>query len=73
MPTGDSLPASTANSSVVAESGITLGSKTHPGSNVVKQFISGGTSGNTYKVTCTITTTQNRIKESEILIVVENL
>lgn len=67
MPTGDSI----ASSTVTADAGITLGTKTNTG-NTVQQFISGSTEG-TYKVTCRITTTQGRIKEAEILIQVMDL
>lgn len=72
VPAGDSLPESISTSVVVA-TGLTLGVKTHPGSAVVKQFISGGTSGVNYKVTCTITTTQGRVKEVDIILKVRDL
>lgn len=68
MPSGDSL----ASSVVTAETGITAGTKSHPGASVVKQFLSGGTHGTTYKVTCVITTTQGRVKEADIFVRVQN-
>ena len=54
---------------VTAESGITLGVKVSS-TTVVKQFVSGGTSGSDYKITCRITTVEGRIDEEEITILV---
>ena len=72
MPSGDSLPSSTSTSLVTAETGITLGTKSHPGSNVVKIYLSGGTAGTDYRVTCVITTAQGRIKEANMVVPVRN-
>lgn len=41
-------------------------------SGVVRFFLSGGTDGVKYKVTCTITTTGGRTKQSEITITVKD-
>ena len=68
MPTGDSI----STASIPNVDGITLGPKTVTG-NVVKQFISGGADGVDYKITCTMTTTQGRIDEREIRIMVREL
>lgn len=68
MPSGDSLA-----SSVVVAPGLTLGAKTEPGGSIVKQFISGGVDQATYKVTCTITTAQGRVKEVDITIMVRDV
>lgn len=54
---------------VIADPGITLGTKQSTATRV-KQFISGGTSGSDYKVSCTITTVQGRIEQKEIKILV---
>lgn len=70
MPAGDVI----ASSVVTADAGVTLGSKTdNPGASIVKQFISGGTDGTTYKVTCKITTTGGRVKEAEFKLKVKEL
>lgn len=55
---------------VTADPGITVASTTRVG-NVVKVFLSGGTSGVTYKVTCRATTTGGRVKEVEIKVKVK--
>jgi hypothetical protein len=65
MPASDSISTSV----VTADAGISLGTKTQTVT-VVKQFISGGTAGTDYKVTCTITTAQGRIDQKEITILV---
>lgn len=74
MPVGDNLPATLGNSVVTISpsSGIVLGTKLHNG-NIVKQFISGGTSGTDYLVTCVITTSDGRIKEAEFTLRVFNI
>lgn len=60
--------ADTAVSSVVTtDPGIVLDS--HSLTNgVVKVWLSGGTSGVSYKVTATLTTTAGRVKQSEIVV-----
>lgn len=55
---------------VTVDTGITLGSSTLSGG-VVTVWLSGGTDGNTYKVTCTLTTTGGRVKQAEILVKVK--
>ena len=68
MPTGDAI----ASSVVTAESGVTLGTKISTDT-VIKQFISGGTDGQKYKVTCKITTNDGRIKELELMLKIKEL
>lgn len=40
---------------------------------VVKVWLSGGTSGETYKVTVTVTTTAGRVKQAEIAVKVKEV
>jgi hypothetical protein len=40
---------------------------------VVKVFVSGGTDGNTYKVSATITTQGGRVKQGDILVKVKEV
>ncbi len=68
---GDSLPVSTSASVITADSGITVGTKTH-GTNAVVQFLSGGVDGQDYEVHCVITSTQGRVKEADMLLRVRN-
>ena len=68
MPADDSLPDSLGASTVTVSPGLTAGEKLHPSGNIVKQWISSRTNSASYKVTCTITTTQCRTKETEIRI-----
>jgi len=69
----DTLQASTGSSDVSADAGVTLGTKTHDvAMGIVKQWISGGTAGQRYQVTCQITTTGGRVKEAELVIVVQD-
>jgi len=65
LATGDTIVSSV----VVAEVGITLGTKIETTTNV-KQFVRGGVSGQDYKVSCTITTANGLDKQVDILIVV---
>lgn len=65
MPEGDSILTAT----VTADAGVTLGAKVIAG-NLVQQFISGGTDGGVYKITCTMTTTQGRRDERDITLYV---
>ena len=65
VPTGDTISSSV----VTADSGITLGTKVNSDTNV-KQFISGGTDDEQYKITCKITTAGGRTKEVDIRIAV---
>ena len=55
---------------VVAEAGLTiLGCVLNNG--VVKVWTSGGTDGTTYKITVTVTTEGNRVKQAEIKVKVK--
>ncbi len=57
-----------------ADTGITLGATViNATTKTVKQWVSGGTSGNKYKVTLTITTNEGRIKEVEFYVKVKEL
>lgn len=55
---------------VTVDSGITLVSQSLV-NGIVKVWLSGGTSGQTYKVTSTLTTVGGRVKEYEILVAVK--
>jgi hypothetical protein len=57
---------------ITADPGITVGTVTHL-NGFVKVFLSGGTDGNSYKVTCTMTTTGGRVKQNEITIKVKEI
>lgn len=58
----------------VSESGITLGTTSiNTTTKIVKQWVSGGTTGNRYKVTLTITSVEGRIKEVDFYIKVKEL
>jgi hypothetical protein len=56
-----------ASFTVQSSEGITVGS-TAQSSGVVKVFVSGGTAGQSYKVTATITTEGGRVKQGQIRI-----
>lgn len=62
---GDTISSSV----VVAEAGITLGTKIQTETNV-KQFVSGGVDGEDYKVSTTITTANGADKQVDIRIAV---
>lgn len=53
--------------SITADAGITVGASAHV-SGVVKVFLSGGTDGSSYKITCTVVTTGARTKQAEIVV-----
>lgn len=55
-----------------AEAGVSILSSNLTGG-VVKLFISGGTDGNTYKVSATITTQGGRVKQGDILVKVKEV
>lgn len=58
----------------VAEAGITLGvTSMNTVTKFVKQWVSGGTTGNRYKVTMTITSTEGRVKEVDFYVKVKEL
>lgn len=65
LATGDTLSSSV----VTSDPGITLGTKIQSATNI-KQFVSGGTDGQEYKVSTTITTTNGLDKQVDILIAV---
>ena len=54
---------------VTADSGITITSSLSYG--VVKVWVSGGQDGQTYKISATLTTTEGRVKQGDIAIVVK--
>ena len=56
----------------VAEAGVSILSSALTGG-VVKVFVSGGTDGNTYKVSATITTQGGRVKQGDILVKVKEV
>lgn len=56
---------------LAVDTGLTISASTLV-AGVVKVWTSGGTSGQTYKVTCTLSTTGNRVKQSEIKIKVKD-
>lgn len=51
---------------VSAQSGLTVSSVTMNGQSIVRAFIGGGTSGQTYQVSCQITTSGGRAKQAKI-------
>ena len=57
---------------VTVDDGITLVSSNLV-AGVAKVWLSGGTTGTTYKITATLTTTGGRIKQHEILVRVKEL
>ena len=69
LPAGDNV--STANVSVLPVGPI-LGTKQISGQSV-KQWISGGTDGNKYKITCVATSAAGRIRELEFELSVNDL
>ena len=66
----DSLSDTAVSCAVVVEPGITLDAF-GLSAGVVKVWLSGGTTGASYKVTTTVTTTGGRVKEAEIVIKVK--
>ena len=61
-----------ATQTVTADTGVTVGTVSNA-SGVVKAFVSGGTDGVTYKVTCTMTSAGGRVKQAEIEIKVKEI
>lgn len=57
---------------VTADTGLTVGD-TSTVDGVVKVFLSGGTSGQQYKVTCTVVTNGGRTKQAELAIKVKEV
>ena len=68
FPSGDNISTATG---IVTPTGLTLGTKVINGQ-IVKQWISGGIDGVTYKVTITATSTAGRIMELELELLVNN-
>ncbi len=58
--------------SVVSEAGLVVGN-VFVLNGVVKVFLSGGTNGSSYKVTCTVITTGGRTKQAEITVKVKEV
>ncbi len=57
-----------------ADTTLTLGATSVDSvTNLVKQWLSGGTDGNSYKVTVTTTTTAGRVKETDFRIKIRNV
>ena len=56
---------------VTVDAGLTLAASTLV-AGVVKIWTSGGLTGKTYKITCTLTTTGNRVKQAEIKVRVKD-
>ena len=63
IPNGDTISSST----VTASAGVTLGQKLAT-SSTVTQWVSGGTNGNQYTVTCLIVTAGGRTKEVDLVL-----
>ena len=61
-----------ATHTVVVDAGITVLLSTLQ-TGVVKVWLSGGTTGTSYKVTATLTTTGGRVKQAEILVKVKEI
>ena len=70
MPSGDTISAVSVVSSSPADLVVQTFSSTDTS---VKIWLLGGTDGNTYKVTATITTAQGRVKEIDFKIRVKDL
>ena len=68
LPAGDEVIAASAASS---PSGLTLVSVSEGVPDIVKVWVSGGTSGVRYKITITTTTKGSRVKEDEFLLTVK--
>lgn len=65
LPGGDSIGSAVVT---VSPSGLTLGTRQILEVQTVKQWISGGTAGITYKITCVATSVAGRIKELEFML-----
>ena len=66
---GDTAPGPT-GFTVEAEAGLTVLARTLT-NGVVKVWVGGGTDGTTYKITATVTTQGNRVKQAEIKVKVK--
>lgn len=55
---------------VVADPGLTIDTSLEI-NGVIKVFVASGTDGQTYKVTCTVTTLGGRVKQAEITVAVK--
>lgn len=70
LPSSDTI----SNAIASADTGITLGANAINNTlKVVKQWVSGGTTGNRYKVTLTITSAEGRVKEVEFYVKVKEI
>lgn len=69
FPAGDNVSVAAVTAT---PTGLTLGNKAYSGQ-TVKQWISGGTNGITYKVTCIATSDAGRIKELELNLAISDL
>ena len=73
MPEGDTIVSST----ITADAGVTLGPKLTAsvanGDHIVKQYVSDGTNGSSYKITCLATTLAGRVKELELMLVIKDI
>ena len=69
---GDTAPGPTGVTVAVDKPSITIQSSTLV-NGIVKVWLSGGTSGVTYKVTTTLTTSGGRIKQAEIQVTVKEV
>lgn len=78
LPEGDALsfagdpPVPTPLDVVVSPSGLTLGPTFVVGGKIIKQWLSGGTDGTTYKVTVTATSNAGRVKQIEFSVRVKD-
>ena len=61
-----------ASYTLTAATGITLVSHSEVSAGVIQVFISGGTSGQRYKVTCHLTTTGGRVKELDLILKIKD-
>ena len=67
---GDTIAAYAVESETTGEGGVTVEAPSHS-AGVVTAFISGGTAGTDYKITCTITTTAGRIDSRTIKLLIK--
>ncbi len=69
FPAGDNVASEAV---AVSPTGPTLGTKTRSGQ-VVKQYVSGGTTATTYKITCVATSVAGRVAELDFNLVVKEI
>lgn len=68
IPSGDSVSTYT----LTAETGITIDSDSEYEADAIQLFVSGGTAGNDYTITCRVVTAQGRTLEASILVKVRD-